>query len=150
MPYSTTTPESLKANQTPAEKIWFCVRRNGEARHSGWIGNISPYDLLQDVEARPGDVVETCICGEFRLISPERFRKVFYPRALGLTGMEITFRGETVRYAPSWMLATNLRFKRALDRFLEDRGITAGEFADEGSLRAFSARQFLLPADGKE
>ncbi|MDE0245688.1 MAG: hypothetical protein OXM59_10150 [Gammaproteobacteria bacterium] len=150
MQHPTTNPESLQADQTPAEKFWFCVRRNGEARHSGWIGKISSYDLLQDVEARPGDVVETCICGNFRLVSPERFRKVFYPRALGLTGMEITFRGETVRYAPSWMLATNLRFKRALDRFLEDRGISTGEFADEGSLRAFSARQFLLPADGKD
>ena len=43
------------------------------------------------------------------------------------------------------MLSENLRFKRALDRTLEERGIDADEFATEGNLRAFSARQFLLP-----
>lgn len=139
----------MKANQTPAEITWFCVRRNAIAGHSGWTSDISLNDLLRHVEARPGDVVEVCLCDNFRPVAPDRLRRVFYPRVLGLTGMEITFRGETVRYAPSWMLASNLRFKRALDRFLEQRGVKASEFAAHGSLRAFTARQFLLPVDEK-
>ncbi|MDE0390808.1 MAG: hypothetical protein OXI57_01920 [Rhodospirillales bacterium] len=59
--------------------------------------------------------------------------------------MEIAFRGEIVRLAPTRMLAANLRFDRALERFLERRGATANEFAASGSVRSFSARQFLLP-----
>ena len=43
------------------------------------------------------------------------------------------------------MLAANLGFRRALTKFLEERGIDADEFRTRGALRAFSARQFLLP-----
>ncbi|MDE0388825.1 MAG: hypothetical protein OXI75_09015 [Rhodospirillales bacterium] len=45
------------------------------------------------------------------------------------------------------MLAANLRFDRALEKFLEQRSATADEFAVYGGLRSFSARQFLLPGD---
>ena len=47
------------------------------------------------------------------------------------------------------MLAANLRFDRALEVFLEQQGATADDFAADGSLRSISARQFLLPGDGK-
>ncbi len=115
----------------------------------GWTSHYSPDDLLQHVEARPGDIIEICTCDNLSPVAPDQVLRVFYPRAVGLTGMEITFRGETVRYAPSWMLASNLRFKRLLDRFVDERGITSDEFAAEASLRAFSARQFLLPVGDK-
>ena len=141
--------KTLNPEQLPAETTWYCVRRNAAAKHSGWVENVSLDAQLQHAGARRGDMVEICICDNFRPVAPERFRRVFYPREIGLTGMEISFRGETVRYAPTRMLASNLRFNRALDRFLEERGVSADEFAAEGSLRAFSARQFLLPVGGK-
>ena len=63
--------------------------------------------------------------------------------------MEIAFRGEVVRLAPTRMLAANLGFDRALERFLEDREASAREFAAEGEIRAFSADQYLLlPENG--
>ena len=46
------------------------------------------------------------------------------------------------------MLAANLSFERALERFLDDRNGSPADFAAEGSLRVFSARQFLLPGGG--
>ena len=76
---------------------------------------------------------------------------MFFPRARGLLGMEIAFRGEVVRLAPTRMLAANLGFERALERFLAEREAGIDEFRAEGGLRAFSARQLLLPGgnDGR-
>ena len=138
-------------NTDPArpEISWFCVRRNGAAKHYGWTENVSPYQLLKQCRARKGDVVEICICSDFRPVTQDRFARIFSQRARGLMGMEIHFRGDIARFAPTWILSHNIRFKRALDGFLERRGINASDFAAEGSLRAFSARQFLFPANGE-
>ena len=147
MPCSTARPRSLIADQTPVDITWFCLRRGAIAIRSGWIDNIPLVDLPRQVGARRGDVVETCVCDDLRPVPRDRFSRVFYQRARGVTGIEISFRGRSERFAPTRMLAENLRFKRALDRILEEQGIAAEEFAAEGSLRAFSARQFLLPAE---
>lgn len=133
----------------PSETTWFCLRRNGQAICNGWLDNVSVTGLPGHVDARRGDRIEVCVCDNFRPVPRERFPRVFYQRARGLTGMEIGYRGEIARFAPTQMLSANLRFKRVLDRFLEERDIKADEFAVEGGLRAFSARQFLLPADKK-
>ena len=75
--------------------------------------------------------------------------QAFRQRDRGLLGMEIAFRGEIVCLAPTRMLAANLRFDRALERFLEQRNVTARDFAVDGIVRSFSARQFLLPGDNE-
>ena len=61
--------------------------------------------------------------------------------------MEISYRGDLRRLAPTRMLAANLGFDRALERFLDDRGADFHDFEVHGGLRAFAARQFLLTAD---
>ena len=128
----------------PTQSTWYCVRRNGIAKNDGWVDNVSIIDLPKLVDARQGNVVETCICDNFRPVSPDGFSRVFYQRARGLAGMEISFRGVAVRFAPTWMLSANVRFKLALDRFLRQQKVSAKDFSAEGNLRAFSARQFLL------
>ena len=95
--------------------------------------------------ARPDELVEVCVADDFREVAARRFPRVFFNRARGLAGIEFAFDGEVERLAPTRMIAGNLGFERALDRFLENRGIDAGEFRARGTLRAFSARQFLLP-----
>ena len=127
----------------PSQATWFCIRRNGRARHNGWRDNVSAANLPKLAGARRGDVLEVCVCDNFRPVPWDGFSRVFYQRARGLTGMELCFHDEFVRFAPTQMLSANLRFKRALDRFLEQRGMETDEFAAQGSLRAFSARQFL-------
>ena len=59
--------------------------------------------------------------------------------------MEIVLRGETVRLSPTRMLAANLGFDRALEKFLKEREASPEAFSSEGQLRAFSAKQYLLP-----
>ena len=135
----------MKAEHPAAETTWFCVRRNGAAKRRGWIDDISLADLPHRVRARQGDIIEICIAGDFRPVALEQFSKVFFGRARGLVGMEIVLRGEVLRLAPTRMLAANLSFQRALEKFIEKRCTSADDFAAEGSLRAFSARQILLP-----
>ena len=138
----------MSPRQAPSGATWFCIRRNGTARRAGWIAASAPADLRRLVGARPDETVEACIAGDFRRVPAKRFARVFYPRACGLAGMEIAFRGELVRLAPTRMLAANLGFGRALRKFLEDRDASREDFAREGRLRAFGARQYLLFPEG--
>ena len=137
----------INTNPRPDETTWFCVRRNGVAKHRGWISDVSVNDLPQRVGAHNGNVVEVCVAYDFRPVEPDQFSRVFCNRARGLVGMEIVYRGEVFRVAPTWMLAANRRFQRVLDRFLKQRNASADDFAAHGDLRAFSARQFLLSDD---
>ena len=141
---------TLNAEYPPAQTTWYCVRRNAVEKRSGWVAHGSLADLPHQVGATRGDVVEACLADNFHSVAPSRFSQVFFQRARGLVGMEITFRGEIVRFAPTRMLSANLSFKRALEKFLRQRGASAHDFATNGSLRAFSARQFLLPANGRD
>ncbi len=98
--------------------------------------------------AREGDVVEVCVSSDYRAVAPERVSRVFCNRARGVAGMEIEYRGEILRLAPTRMLAANLGFPRALSKFLARRKADVADFAADGGLRVFSARQFLLTSRG--
>ncbi len=128
----------------PAEATWFCVRRRGRAERSGWLHGVSLRDLPRQVGADTGTVVEVCTAHDFRPVEPARFSRVFSAHARGLLGMEIVYRDEVCRIAPTWMVATNRSFERVLERFLTRRHADVAGFAAEGRLRAFSARQFLV------
>ena len=132
-----------------ADTTWFCVRRNGAAGRCGWLDGVRLRHLPQRVGAGDGTVVEACVAHDFRPVEPARLSRVFSRRARGLLGMEIAYRGEVVRMAPTRMVATNRSFRRVLERFLERRGVDANDFAAAGRLRAFSARQFLV-SGGKQ
>ena len=129
---------------------WFCIRRNGAVKRDGWLGDVPLSDLPRRVGFRAGEQIEVCVVNRWRKIDTERFSDAFYPRVRGIVGMEIALGHKAVRYAPTRMLAANLSFKRALDRFLERHDANAREFARNGSLQALSARQFLIAGDGTD
>ena len=135
----------MTPRDVPGGDAWYCVRRNGAARRDGWIEDASLAGLRRRVAAGPDEVVEVCIAGDFRPVATGRFSRVFFNRARGLVGMEIAFRGDVVRFAPTRMLAANLGFERALEKHLARKAAGPEEFRAAGRLRAFSARQFLLP-----
>ncbi len=62
--------------------------------------------------------------------------------------MEIRYQAEVARFAPTRMIAANLGFKRAIEKYLRERNASLDDLAASGGLRAFSARQFLLPVNG--
>lgn len=128
---------------------WFCVRTNGAAQRHGWERGVSLDDLPSRVGAGRDDVVEVCVVENVRAVSPDGLSRAFRQRDRGLLGMEIALRGKLMRFAPTHMLAANLRFDRALERFLKQHNATAENFAADGRLRSFSTRQYLLPGGGE-
>ncbi len=97
--------------------------------------------------ALPDELVEVCVASGFREVEASRFSRVLFNRVRGIVGIELALGGEVARLAPTTMIAANLGFERALAKFLESRGVDADEFRARGRLRAFSARQLLLPGD---
>ena len=102
-------------------------------------------DLCRLADVQPGEVGEVCIAHRFRNVATKRFSRKFFNRVRGVVGMEIAHGDAVARFAPTQMIAANLGFERAVERFLSEQGVTAGDFAANGTLRAFSAEQFLLP-----
>ena len=139
----------LNGDQSQSALTWYCIRNGGTAQRHGWESGVSLDDLPRHVGAGQGDVVEVCVVENVRAVVQDKFSRAFRQRDRGLVGMEIAFRGKRVRLAPTHMLASNLRFDRALEAFLEQQGATADDFAADGSVRSFSARQYLLPGGGE-
>lgn len=123
---------------------WYCVRRGGTPRQRGWTDDEDPVRIAANSGAGPGDVVEVCVAGAPRAVSPIRFSRSFYNRARGLVGIELEYRGARARHAPTQMIANNLSFDRARERFLAEHGITRSEFDGNGRLWRFTARQYLV------
>ncbi len=105
-------------------------------------------ELADRIGADPDNTIEICVADRPRRVPPEQVSRVFNNRARGVLGLEIACRGETVRFAPTGMLAANLRFERAFEKLLEPRNLSASDLAADGGLRAFNAHQFLLSGAG--
>ncbi len=128
---------------------WFCVRRNGRARKRGWLRDAPIHGLAKRVGALRGEVVEVCLTDDFRAVPLDGFNETFIHRARGILGIELRHGRTTEWTAPTQMIASNRRFSRVLDRFLERNAIKRSDFERSGTVRAFSARQFLIPAGGE-
>ena len=140
--------KKVEKDVRPDESTWYCLRRDGVPQRRGWIVDAVSRRLPDRLGAREGDVVEVCVSSGYRSVAPERVDRVFCNRARGVVGMEIEYRGEVHRLSPTRMLAANLGFPRALEKFLERRRASVADFAAGGGLRVFSARQFLLTRRG--
>ena len=129
-------------------RTWFCLRREGKPIRHGWTGHVPLERLPARVGARGGEVIEVCITGRSRDVSVAGFADVLRRRLQGIVGIEIGYRGTTERVAPTRMIASNMRFRRVLERFLERYGIARRDFERAGTLHAIHARQYLVPVGG--
>ena len=130
--------------------MWFCVRQDGLAKRHGWLDDVSLTDLPRHLGTDASEKIEVSVVDRVRKVSPKRFGSTFYPRVQGVTGLEISLDKNAVQYAPTSMLASNLSFRRALERFLERHGASSDAFRKRGALRSLSARQFLISRDAPE
>ena len=138
----------MHVDSPDGDATWFCVRRNGTAKREGWT-SVPLNACLNAVGAHSGDVVEVCVARDFRPVPSARLSRVFSNRVRGLVGMELTYGNESLRLAPSHMIASNLGFARAIERFLQQRNASTDDLPVNGALRAFSAKQFLIPCTGE-
>ena len=130
--------------RTAPGDAWFCVRRSGNPRRSGWTRGSDPAALVRTLTPGGSDIVEVCIVDAVEDIPWRRFSRVFTNRARGVLGMECVLGDHRIRYAPTRTIATNRSFARTLDRFLARHGATREDCAARGALRALSARQYLV------
>ena len=126
------------------------MRRNGAAGEHGWLEGVALTDLPRRVGLGAEERIEVSVVDRIRQIAPKRFSTAFYPRLQGVVGLHIRLGEQSVAHAPTRMLAANLSFRRALDRFLERYGASPAEFRKHGNLRSLSGRQFLISGDGTE
>lgn len=134
----------IRSGRSCSPLTWFCVRRDGVAKRSGWLVDVPLNDLGRHLDVRPDERIEVCILDGARSVPPKRVSRMFYPRVRGIIGMEIGWRGHKARYAPTRMISGNLSFDRVLERFLQRHGVTAKAFERDGELRALAARQYLV------
>ena len=125
---------------------WFCVRCGGARQRDGWVDAVSDADLRAALRPASSAVIEVSVADHFRAVAPGSFSRVFIPRARGLVGLELSFGSRMRRFAPTEMIARNLAFRPALERFLSDCGASRAAFRASGRVRLFLAAQFLLPA----
>ena len=147
--------DDAEASPTPnvresATPNWYCVRRDGLPRKRGWTVEADPVRIAAEAGGGPGDIVEVCVAEAAREVPRgDPFDRVFYNRARGVVGIELEYRGKRARYAPTTMIANNLSFDRARQRFLEQHQLTEQDFDRAGHLWAFPARQYLVAAGGE-
>ena len=116
----------------------------GAADHAGWVRTGQVSELPSLVGAGKGSTIEVCLTTNYRAVARGGFRRMFCNRNRGLVGLEVTYGGETVRYAPTRMLTSNLRFRRVLELFARARGVGIRDVMEDGGFRAFSSSQLLL------
>ncbi len=126
---------------TNSRLIWFCLRRNGASKKSGWTRETSLAELRSRLKAGTGEVVEACVNNNVRPIAHRKFSKVFFNRVRGIRGIELELGGKVSRYAPTRMIASNLSFERVLQKFPDPNEVSRRAFAKGGQLRAFSAER---------
>jgi len=143
-----TAANVVQGDSPVGDATWFCVRRNGTAKREGWT-SVPLNACLNAVGAHSDEVVEVCVARDFRPVPSARLSRVFSNRVRGLVGMELTCGNESLRLAPSHMIASNLGFARAIERFLQQRNASTDDLPVNGALRAFSAKQFLIPCKGE-
>ena len=113
----------MKVPYSSGGMTWFRVRRDGAARRSGWTDTAPLAELRERIGALPDEMAEVCVADDFRDVAANRFSRVFFNRARGRIGIELALDGEVERLAPTRMLTANLGFRRALEKFLESRGM---------------------------
>ena len=137
-----------QAQTSPVTDLWFCVRRNGAAKAKGWTKGLPLASLPQRVGASAGEVVEVCVLGETRPVPLERFSSLFCAQNRGVLGIGVKSAGAAGRFAPTQMIAANLRFERALEKLCGAQALSLDALAKQGALRALHAVQLLMPVGG--
>lgn len=102
---------------------------------------------LAAAQARNVDTVEICLAHSFRSVDPPAMRRELSNVHRGVRGLALRLNSAHRLHSPTEMLARNLRFDRAIERFLEENGAAFGDLGHGVKVEAFEATQFLLLLD---
>jgi hypothetical protein len=135
---------------TPA---YVALRRGGRLVREAWIDGPDLGWRLRVIALEPGtdaDLVEVALTRDHRPVAdPAALARELPNRERGLRGVRLTLGGLDERLAPSRMIAANLGFAAAAERFCARARVAPAEFsAKAGRIESFAARTLLIPLDG--
>lgn len=135
-----------------SDPVFLQFRRKGRSQRTTWYegGNLVEAldEFLSSAEARDADLLEVTLTRNYRDIQRDRFAQNFPNVQRGRRGIEISCGYGLTRCPPTQTIATNRRFDREFEAYLDKYGITERTFwRDRGRIRAFEARQLLFRMD---
>lgn len=148
--------------QTPVPCLgatYVALREGGQMRHSYWRYDLELGPLLSGVvedaiaylssptnaNRRGLDTIELCFTHSYRLVDPAQFDRQLANVHRGIRGIELQYKDQMVRYSPTRMIASNLSFQNAFERFLTQLSLSPEAFLrNGGTIQSFEARQVLI------
>ena len=129
--------------------IFLRLRRGGRTLWSDWYEGDDLVEALDQAfgyeEAGGADLLEVVLTHNYRDIPRDRFTNAFANAYRGRRGIEISSGHGLKRLSPIQMIASNRRFQREMEVYLDKYGIAEDTFwRDKGRTSAFDGRQLLF------
>ena len=138
---------------------YVALREGGQMRRSYWCYDLELGHLLGNVvedaiaylaataksKQRGIDTIELCLTHSYRLVDPAQFAHQLANVHRGIRGIEVQYKDHIGRYSPTRMIASNLSFSSAFERFLTHLSLSPEVFwRNGGTIQSFEARQILI------
>jgi len=135
--------------------VYVAARDKGDRLYWVWraakSGKAALDDAARDLVKSLGDkrtrttTLEVNLAHSFRTIDPKRDRRRITNVYRGLRGIEIAKDEDLMRFGPTEMLAMNIDFTKAMERFAQKHGVS-GRALESGdtTVRTFEADQLLV------
>jgi len=132
-----------------SDPVFLRLRRGGRALWTDWYEGGDLVEALDRAfasdKAKSADLLEVTLTHNYRDIPRDRFAKGFANVFRGLRGIEMSCGYGLRRLSPTQTIASNRRFQREMEDYLDKYGITEDTFwRDKGRTRAFDGRQLLF------
>jgi len=147
--------EAIASTAGAPLRAYVALRENGRRLASAWgpgataldavlAATGSARDGLSPAEVERATALEVCVAHSFRPVPPARFRRELAHTHRGKRGIALRTEDVEVLYGPTEMLARNLRFERAIERFLDEQGLDQGALESEVAVETFEATQYVM------
>ena len=135
--------------------VYVALRNKGHLLEDSWGEGLNLKSAIRDAistaakqirePSRQVAEVEVCVVDSFKPIDLKKNRNELTNIHRGVIGLELKYRDELMRFAPSWMIATNRNYDKVIEYFQKKLKLTKNQLhGKEVIARTFGADQFLV------
>lgn len=135
--------------------VYVALRNKGHLLEDSWGEGADLKSAIRDAistaakqvrePSRQVAEVEVCVVDSFKAIDLKMNRNALTNIHRGVIGLELDYRGEMMRFAPSWMIATNRSYDKVIEYFQKKLKLTKNQlYGKEVIARTFKADQYLV------